>query len=592
MPHARLATLTVVLLACATSTAHPPGTTPVPASDLPAPVATVDARPTTDQVDRLLDSLPVRAKVAQLVMPWIPGTYAAVDDPGFAKARAWVDSLQVGGIIASIGSPLDIAAKLNVLQRSAAIPLLIASDLEGGTAMRFNGGTAFPTNMGVAATGREPDAYEMGRIPAIEGRAVGIHLDFAPVADVNNNPANPIINTRSFGEDPASVAELVSAEVLGLQEHGMLATAKHFPGHGDTGTDSHISLPVIAGTWARLDSVELVPFRAAIRSRVAAVMSAHIALPGLDSGQTRPATLTPSLLTGVLRDSLGFEGLVVTDALDMGGVVKAFGPGESAVLALLAGADILLQPADPRTAIDAVVAAVEQGRVSVARLDQSVRRVLELKRRLGLFRGRTVPLDRVMESVGTLEHQAIARDVTARSLVLARDSGVVTRLRGGPQPVTLLTYADDPASGLGNTLAGELRASGYTVSTFRLWPSSGPASFDSARTALAASPVAVVAASVRVSAWSGTISLPAAVAALIDSTARTTPTLLVSFGSPYLLSQAPGVQGFLLAWAARPINEQAVAGAITGRADISGRLPITLDAALPIGSGLRVAATR
>jgi len=588
--HVRLATFTVVLLACATAT--PPAPTPDPIAALPAALP-MDAHTTTDRVNRLLDSLPLRAKVGQLVMPWIPGTYAAADDPGFAKARAWVDSLEVGGIIASIGSPLDIAAKLNVLQASAPIPLLIAADLEGGTAMRFVGGTAFPTNMGVAATGRELDAYEMGRITALEGRAVGIHVAFAPVADVNNNAANPIINTRSFGEDPAAVAELVSAEIRGLQEHGMLATAKHFPGHGDTGTDSHISLPVIDAPWARLDSVELVPFRAAVKSRVAAIMSAHIGLPGIDSGRVRPATLTPALLTGVLRDSLGFEGLVVTDALDMGGVVRTYGPGESAVLALLAGADVLLQPADPRAAIDAIVAAVEQGRVSQERLDQSVRRVLELKRRLGLFRRRTVPLDGITDAVGTAEHQAIARDVTERSLVLVRDSGgVVSRLRGGPQPISLLTYADDPSSSLGATLAGELRAAGYLVTTFRLWPASGPASYDSARAALAASPVALVAASVRVSAWSGTISLPTEVAALVDSTARRQPTLLVSFGSPYLLTQAPDVQGFLLAWAARPINEQAVAAALIGQADISGRLPITLDAAIPIGSGLRLGASR
>ncbi len=579
----------VMMAACARTTgtapAGPAPDTTRAAAIAPAPLVV----PHPDPVETLLDSLPLRARVAQLVMPWIPGTYAAADDPGYAKARAWVDSLQVGGIIASIGSPLDIAAKLNVLQESAAIPLLVASDLEGGTAMRLLGGTAFPTNMGVGATGRELDAYQMGRITAVEGRAVGIHLDFAPVADVNNNAANPIINTRSFGEDPGAVATLVAAEVQGLQEHGMLATAKHFPGHGDTGTDSHISLPVIDAPWARLDSVELVPFRAAVKAGVTAVMSAHIAMPGVDSGQVRPATLTPSLLTGVLRDSLGFQGLVVTDALDMGGVVKLYGPGESAVLALLAGADLLLQPADPAVAIDAVVAAVEQGRVTEDRLNASVRRVLELKRRLGLFQRRTVSLDSIMDAVGTAPHQAIARDVTARSLVLVKDSGgVVAGLRGRPQPVSLLVYADDPGSSLGNALANDLRAAGYGVTLFRLYPASGPASYDSARAALAANPVAVVAASVRVSAWSGTIALPAQVAALVDSTARKQPTVLVSFGSPYLLQQVPSVQGYLLAWAGRAINELAAGAALTGRADISGHLPITLDAAHPRGAGIEV----
>ena len=217
----------------------------VPAATVPGPV--------TSDVDRLIDSLPLRERIAQLIMPWIPGTYAPLDEPGFAQAREWVDSLRVGGIIVSVGSPLDIAAKLNALQAASRIPLLVASDLESGTTIRLNGGTWFPPNMGVGAAARELDAYQIGRITALEGRAVGIHLAFAPAADVNNNPANPIINTRSFGEDPHAVARLVSAAIRGIQEHGMIATVKHFPGHGDTETDSHLALPVIAANWARFD---------------------------------------------------------------------------------------------------------------------------------------------------------------------------------------------------------------------------------------------------------------------------------------------------------------------------------------------------
>ncbi len=281
-----------------------------------------DARAAAD-VDYLLGKLSIRDKIAQLVVPWIPGTYAAYDAEAFARMEAWVDSLHVGGLIVSVGSPLDIAAKLNRLQQRSALPLLIASDLEGGTSIRFNGGTPLPPNMGVAATGSDTAAYQMGRITALEGRAVGVHLAFAPVADVNNNPDNPIINTRSFGEDPAAVGRLVAAEIRGLQDNGMLATAKHFPGHGDTGTDSHLALPVIKSNWSRLDSVELVPFRSAIAAGVKVVMSAHIALPGIDPGEPRPGTVAPNILTGILRDSLAFEGLVVTDALDMGGIAGA-----------------------------------------------------------------------------------------------------------------------------------------------------------------------------------------------------------------------------------------------------------------------------
>jgi beta-N-acetylhexosaminidase len=323
-----LAALLITVGACA-----PAAVAPVP--EQPTPVVQLDP-------DALIDSLPLRDRIAQLVMAWIPGTYASFDDVSLTHAEQWVDSLKVGGIIVSIGSPLDIAAKLNYLQEHSPLPLLVASDLEAGTAIRFNGGTPFPTNMGVGATGRELDAYEMGRITALEGRAVGIHLAFAPVADVNNNPANPLINTRSFGEDPHAVARLVAAEVRGIQEHGMLATAKHFPGHGDTGTDSHLALPVINSDWPRLDSVELVPFRAAVDAGVDAVMSGHIALPAIDTGVVRPGTLSPVILTGLLRDSLGFKGLAVTDALDMGALVNTYGAGEAAVLAFLAGTDILL----------------------------------------------------------------------------------------------------------------------------------------------------------------------------------------------------------------------------------------------------------
>ena len=352
------------------------------------------------EVDDLLATLSVRDKIAQLVVPWIPGTYSAYDAESFARMEMWVDSLHVGGLIVSVGSPLDIAAKLNRLQERSALPLLIASDLEGGTSIRFNGGTPLPPNMGVAATGSDSAAYEMGRITALEGRAVGVHLAFAPVADVNNNPDNPIINTRSFGEDPAAVGRLVAAEVRGLQDHGMLATAKHFPGHGDTGTDSHLALPVIASDWARLDSVELVPFRSAIAAGVKVVMSAHIALPAIDPGRAAARhRWHPSILTGILRDSLGFEGLVVTDALDMGGVVNMYG-ADASVRAFLAGADLLLQPADPAAAIAAMEAAVADSAISAERLDASVRRVLQAKRDLGLFTRRTVPLDSVPGVVG------------------------------------------------------------------------------------------------------------------------------------------------------------------------------------------------
>lgn len=572
-----LALLVVALAACGRTSTTP---APQPAQFPPREEPPVD-------VEALLEGLSTRDKIAQLVLPWIPGSYAAFDDDAFARMREWVDSLHIGGLLVSVGSPLDVAAKLNRLQEGSGLPLLIASDLEAGTAIRLNGGTPFPPNMGIGATGSDADAYELGRITALEGRAVGIHLAFAPVADVNNNPANPIINTRSFGEDPEAVARLVAAEIRGLQEHGMLAGAKHFPGHGDTGTDSHITLAVSNSDWARLDSVELVPFRSAIAAGVTSIMSAHIAMPGIDRGQLRPGTVVPNILTGILRDSLGFKGLVVTDALNMGGVANLYG-AEAGVRAFVAGADLLVQPADPRVAINAMAAAVARGEISRARLDRSVRRVLELKRQLGLFQRRTVPLDSIPSVVGRAEFQATAREMAGRSIVMVKDvGGLVHGLRRSRSPFALITYGDDDNRSLGNTMASELRARGHPVTVFKLWPASGPASYDSAAAAIARSAVPLFVTADRPVAWRGSVGLPQAMMTLIETTARARPTIVVSLGNPYLISGLPGVASYLIGWRANWVTEQAAARALAGEIAITGRLPISIPPAYNRGWGVQ-----
>jgi beta-N-acetylhexosaminidase len=543
--------------------------------------------PVSVDVDALIGSLSVRDKIAQLVMPWVPCSYAAFDDDAFERMQSWVDSLHVGGLIVSVGSPFDVAAKLNRLQQRSQLPLLVGSDLEAGTAIRLNGGTPFPPNRGIGETGSDSDAYEIGRVTALEGRAVGIHLAFAPVADVNNNPANPIINVRSFGEEPATVGRLVAAEIRGIQDHGMLAVAKHFPGHGDTGTDSHISLPVLTSNWARLDSVELVPFRSAISAGVAGIMSAHIALPGIDVGQLRPGSVAPNILTGILRDSLRFTGLVVTDALNMGGIANEYGT-QAAVKAFEAGSDLLLQPADPKTAIDAMAAAVARGEITPERLDRSVRRVLELKRRLGLFTQRIAPLDSVPLVVGRADFRDEARDMASRSLVLVKDvNGTVYSLKTAHQPLTLVTYGDEDSRSLGMTLASELRGLGFGVTMFKLWPASGPASYDSAAAALERNPVNLFAVSDKPVASRGSIGLPDSMMSLISATARQRSTILISLGNPYLISQLSEVGSYLIGWRSNSVTEQAVARALAGTTSISGRLPISIPPSYARGWGLQ-----
>ena len=569
--------LSVSLWACGGRTVPPPQPAQFPGQPAPPEV----------DIDALLESLSLRDKIAQLVVPWIPGTYAAFDDEAFARMQAWVDSLHVGGLLISVGSPLDVAAKLNRLQERSALPLLIGSDLEAGTAIRLNGGTPFPPNMGIGATARDSDAYEVGRITALEGRAVGIHMAYAPVADVNNNPANPIINVRSFGEDPVAVGRLVAAEVRGIEEHGMLATAKHFPGHGDTGTDSHIALPVLFSNWARLDSVELVPFRSAIAAGVTGIMSAHIALPGVEGGLLRPGTVAPNILSGILRDSLGFKGLVITDALNMGGIANLYG-ADAGVRAFQAGADLLLQPADPASAIEAMMAAISRREISLDRLNRSVRRVLALKQRVGLFQRRTVPLDSIPAVVGRAEFREEAREMASRSIVMVKDvNGLVYGLRRSRPSLTMVTYGEEENRSLGTALAAELRSRGFSVSVFKLWPASGPASYDSAASAIALGTVSLFAISDKPADRRGNLGLPDSVKALIVETARTRPTILASLGNPYLISDLPEVGSYLIGWRANSVTEQAMGRALAGVTSITGRLPISIPPDYARGWGLQ-----
>lgn len=538
----------------------------------------------------MLGAMSLREKVGQVVMPWLLGNYASFDSEEYDSLLAWVDDLSVGGVTISVGSPLEVATKLNVLQRRSKLPLLVAADLEWGTGMRLRGGTTFPVAMALGATGRELDAYELGRITALEARAVGIHMSFSPVADVNNNPANPVINTRSFGEDPEAAARLAAAYVRGASEHGLLTAVKHFPGHGDTDIDSHIALPVVSACWDRLDTLELIPFRAAIEAGVNAVMTAHVALPCIDEDKTLPATLSRTVMRSILRDSLRFEGLAITDALRMGAIVQQYGVGESAVRAFLAGSDVLLAPADVREAYEAMVAAVETGRVSRERLDQSVRRILELKREAGLFTHRSVSIDSVPLVVGRREFRATAREMAQRAITLVAE-GPLEAFRRKRDRTALVLYGEEGNLSLGGRLAFQLRELGESVSSFRLYPASGPASYDSARAVIAANPRTVFAVGVRAVSGRGHLTLPDSLGALILATDSGMPTVVASLGSPYLLDALPGFSGaYLIAWSDTRFTEEALARALTGSAPITGRLPISLGDEYPVGSGLQLPA--
>jgi beta-N-acetylhexosaminidase len=533
-----------------------------------------------------LHTLTLRERVAQLVFARLGGEYAPADAEEFLRARALVREERIGGfVIFGAASPYDVATKLNALQRASRLPLLIASDLESGLAWRVRGGTPFPGNMAIGATGREDDAYEVGRVAAIEGRALGIHLVLAPVVDVNNNPLNPIINIRSFGEDPHRVGRLARAFIRGLREHGMLATAKHFPGHGDTHVNSHLGLPVLTVDRARLDSVELVPFRHAVEAGVDAVMSAHVTLPVVTGDPRLPATLAPAMLDSLLRRELGFSGLVMPDALDMRAITDRYVSGRAAVEALRAGADLVLLPIDVPAAIDAVVLAVERGELSEARIDSSVARLFAAKERAELFRRRLVDLAGVARTVGRADHVRVAEGITRRSLVLARDDRGIVPLAPNRQRVLVIAYGDDANTTIGATLARGLRAGGRTVTLRRLWPASGPASYDSVSTAARAADAVVLIAAPRPLDFQLGIFVSDSLAALASRLSDHVPLVVVSFGSPYLIRQMPAISAYLVAWRQNELTELAVADALLGQAAISGRLPVALPP-LQVGAGL------
>lgn len=553
-----------------------------------------------DWVEQTLAALTLREKVAQLVMPWVGGDYAAVDSPEFDQLREWVETEQVGGLILSVGLPHSYAAKLNELQRLAKVPLLIASDMENGPGMRMGGiysfphllpqggGTVFPPLMALGAAGSDTLAFALGRVLGEEARAVGVHMTFGPVLDANSNPDNPIINTRSFGEDPALVADLATAYIRGARSAGLMTTGKHFPGHGDTEADSHIELPTIRADRARLDAVELPPFRTAVAAGVDGIMTAHIAVVGVEGPDAPPATLSPYFMTGVLRDEMGFQGVLFTDAMTMGGVANRYGATEPLILALEAGADVLLMPRNVGQAIQTVMGALRSGRLSEARIDASVRRVLAAKVRAGLPQERFVSLDSIARRVGTREHTAVAREIAERSIVLARDARGLVPLPATAARVLSITFADPADWIAGRAFNRTLAGHGHHVEAVRVDERTAAAEYAALRARADSADVVLASAYVSPLEYRGSVGAGSDFTAFVEALARGGKSVVaVSFGSPYLLHQVPAVPAYLLGWGGAEVSQRAAARALLGQAPITGTLPISLPPFHARGAGLR-----
>jgi beta-N-acetylhexosaminidase len=552
--------------------------------------------------DSVLATLTLREKAAQMVWPTLLGDYTSGDSPQWQRLSDYIRREKVGGFTISVGSPTELAAKLNALQSMSSVPLLFGADLEAGAGFRARGGyfipngidlggaVVFPPEMAIGATGDTSLAYEQGRLTALEGRALGIHIAYAPVLDVNNNPANPVINTRSYGEDPWHAAKLGAAFISGVQANGMIATGKHFPGHGDTETNSHLALPVVTVSRSRLDSVELVPFREAINSGVGAIMSFHGAMPALDASGV-PGTLSQKVLTDLLRNDLKFKGIIISDAMDMAGVLNQYGAVDAVKRAVAAGVDILIQPLNVSQTIDAVVAGVTEGRYTEARLDESVRRILNAKQSLSLNRRKLVNLDSLRFIVGDSSHAAMAWRIGEKSITLVKDSlNQVPFAPSSTQRVLSITVGRRADLSAGVVFNGELRNSIKNLRTE--FVGSEDPNADYARIERAADSADVVIVSSYVGQVWDAVSgnAPQAFASFVQRlTAKGKHPIVVTFGNPYLLQQIPSVPTYLVAWGGFPPSQFAAARALLGKQAISGKLPISIPLdgrVVPRGTGI------
>jgi beta-glucosidase-like glycosyl hydrolase len=496
----------------------------------------------------------------------------------------------------TLGHPLAAASLLNRLQSIAPYPLLNTADFETGPGFRLEGATNFPRNMAFGAAGDENLAYAAGKITAEESRAIGVQVNFAPVVDVNNNPRNPVINTRSYGEDPALVARLGSAFVRGLHDGGMIATLKHFPGHGDTDVDSHIGLPIIKGPRETLDRTEFPPFKAGIAAGAGAIMTAHIEMPTLDPTPNTPTTLSRPIVSGVLRREMGFDGLVYTDSMGMAGVAQLYSPGEAAVRAMKAGNDIILQSPDDAAALAALKAAVEAGEIPRAQIDRSVERVLRAKAVTGLHRTRTVNLDALPNIVGIKAHQAVADEVSEKSITLVKDERhqVPLKLPQGAQ-ILYLSVLDSPGgwgiAAPSRTFIPELKRHWRDVTSVELSERSSANEVELVRAMAPRFDAVVASVFVRAASGSGRMDLPSNMQALLSTVARQTegsgkPFVAVLFGNPYTASFLPDLPAILITYDFYDRAERSAVKALTGESSITGRLPVGLPGVAERGAGL------
>jgi len=570
----------------------------------------------TKWAEKTLRKLTVEEKIGQVFMVWCRASFLNVENPEYLQWREEMEKYHVGSFAMTVhvdgpfllrSEPYEAAELLNRLQRDSRLPLLIAADFERGVSMRLLGTTVFPHAMAFGADGKIEDAEMFGRISGQEARAIGVHWNFFPDADVNSNPANPIINTRSFGEDPKQVGDLVAAYIRGAHEAGMLTTVKHFPGHGDTATDSHLGVASVNGDRAHLDSIELPPFRQAIAAGVDSVMVAHVTVPALDSDPNHVATISPFVVSDLLEKQLGFKGIIVTDALDMAGLTHLFANdvGRAAVEAFKAGNDMLLIPADLGASYEAMLRAVESGEISRQRLDVSVLKILKTKASLDLHESRTVDLSALANVVGKPENIAFGQQVAESAITLVRDNGKVLPIRARGTSKTGLPYmtkeethnqtvailfSEDVRLDSGRAFGREFRSRIPDARVIYVDPRiAGGMSeevmkaVDEAQTVVAAVYVIPTAGradnSVNMADATGTL-----LQQVLDRASE--KTAVVAVGNPYLASAFPKIETYMCTFSNATVSEVGTVRALFGEIPVRGHLPVTIPSIAERGAGL------
>jgi beta-N-acetylhexosaminidase len=620
MRNSFMAVLIAFAMVLATPSATMAETPATPAAILPdeVAVAAAAADPSgTRWADRTLKKMSLEEKVGQLFMVWARIDFMNFSSEEYLRLRDemklyhlgsfGITSPMDGGLLLK-ASPLDAAALINQLQRESDLPLLFAADFERGLPMRFHGGTVFPHAMAFGATGNTDYAYQFGRISAQEARAIGVHWNFYPDADVNSNPNNPIINTRAFGEDPAEVSAMVTAFIRGVHDGQGMATAKHFPGHGDTDTDSHLAVSRVNATRERLNQVELPPFLAAIAAGVDSVMVGHLVVPALEPDPNRVGTISYNITTKLLKQELGFTGIVATDAMDMNGVTRIFGgntpqsAGRASVEALKAGADYIIIPGDLDGAYKGVLAAVRSKELTEDRIDESVLKLLRAKAALGLHKNRLIDLNAVNASVGLPESEDLAQEVADEAVTVVRENVESRRIlplsrasvpsaqlayHGAPPAsnrLLVLVFTDDSRSDNGRALVREVRIRVpdarviYVDDTFAgiLAPHVLEAAVNAERVIAA---VYVTPSAGRTAGTdTGSPSLDRAPANVLANVikAANDKTVVVALGSPYILAQYPTIQNYICTFSNVPVSELSAVKFLFGEMPARGHLPVTI----------------